>query len=94
MLCERCGRALRNGVWMPPTKAAIFDRVASAADIGVTTADLLRLPVFADRPVTSVAIKSHVWQLNEILQKLHYRVVSIDRRYVLVTLPEHREAAE
>ena len=94
MLCERCGRALRNGLWMPPTKAAIFDKVAAAADVGVTTADLMQLPVFADRRVTAVSVKSHIWQLNEILQERHCRVISIDRRYVLVMLPEHSEAAE
>jgi len=88
--CEACGQPLRmqrGGVFMSPLKAAIFDAIVAAGDIGVSTAELMRLDVWRDRkPVKPVTIRMHVLQTNDALCDSPWRIVALDRRYVLVKI--------
>jgi hypothetical protein len=98
-LCAACGQPLRTqrgGVFMSPLKAAIWDAIVVAGDVGLSTADLMRLPVWHRRKrVKPVTVRMHVLQINDVLAASPWRIVSIDRRYVIVKLGgDQREAAE
>jgi hypothetical protein len=85
-LCLSCGQELpetRCGARLTPLKIQIFDTVKRAAMTGVTTEDLFQI-VFADRDVSIQSLKSHIWQIDEAIAGHGYRIVSRDRRWVLM----------
>ena len=91
--CDSCGQPLRShrhGAFLPPLKAAILDAIETTRDFGVTSAELARLDEFRDRPLPAARnnIRVHIGQINELLAEYESdrRIVSIDRRYVLVRL--------
>jgi hypothetical protein len=92
-ICPACGAVrpeIRLGVRLPPLKARLFDLVKRAGTGGISTADL-RL-AFDDNRRSSVTIKSHIWQTNELLEDAGYRIQSIDRAYVLVKIGANARA--
>lgn len=89
-VCEACGQPLRTqrgGIFMSPLKAAIWDLIAASGDVGASVGDIMRLPVWHRRkPVKPVTIRMHVLQLNDALADTAFRIVSIDRRYVIARI--------
>lgn len=89
-LCEACGQPLRlqrGGIFMSPLKSAIWDCIAASGDHGASVADIMRLDVWRDRkPVKPVTARMHVHQINDALMTTQWRIVQIDRRYVLVRM--------
>jgi hypothetical protein len=70
---------IRLGVRMTPLKAAIFDRIKAAGDIGVTTTEIVS-DLYRDRsPVEATKVKAHVNQINDLLVATDWRIRS-DRR--------------
>jgi hypothetical protein len=94
--CRECGQELpetRLGARLSPLKTHIFDVVKRAAATGVTSEELFAI-VFADRgDITINTLKSHIWQINDALEDAGFRIVSRDRRWVLVAV-EIATAAE
>jgi hypothetical protein len=83
MTCPHCHRTERVGAPMSALKAAIFDRIRRAGDIGVTSEEI-RADVYGDRrPVSATTIKSHVWQINELLVDGDAHITSDRRRWFL-----------
>jgi hypothetical protein len=78
-LCPYCHQplfAVREGVRLTPLKAAIFDAVKASGEEGVTSYSIIST-VYERRPHPSVrAIKSHVFQINELLADAGYRIRS------------------
>lgn len=74
--CSECGQPLppyRLGVRLTPLKAAIFDAVKRRGESGdrIHAKELLHLL----REKSSVqGIKSHVWQINELLEDTAWRI--------------------
>ena len=94
-VCENCGQPLRLhrvGVWLPVVKAAIYDAIHAAGDIGVSVDELRQLDVWRDRKRPGFdGIKSHVQQLNEhYLADVGLRIIRDDRRLYVLT---HTRAA-
>ena len=90
--CSHCGQLIhdeRNGVRMTPLKANIYDMIKRAGDAGVSAFDILAT-VYQGRTVpTYTAIKSHVAQINDILEETDWKIVS-DRRNCNGTWPMWR----
>lgn len=77
--CPQCHQPFgttRLGVRFTPLKAEILDRIKAAGDLGVASEELLDL---WDSPVAKHTIKSHVWQINALLEETVYRIVSDGR---------------
>lgn len=96
-MCEMCGqplRAQRGGVFLTSIKAALWDAIVTSGDYGISVAELQRLDVWHDRPrVKAVTVRMHIIQLNDALANTPWRIVSLDRRYVLMQRPKVCEAA-
>jgi hypothetical protein len=74
---------MRLGVQMTPLKAAIFDRVKAAGDIGITTTEIVS-DLYRDRsPVKSATIRVHVGQINDLFAGTDWRIHSDRRRWFL-----------
>jgi hypothetical protein len=68
---------------MPALKAAIFTAVKASGDLGISSVELLA-EAYSDKPPPQrEAIKAHISQINELLEETRFRIVSIDRRWVL-----------
>src|SRR5262249_34591206 len=64
-VCPRCHQSvddIRLGVRLTPLKAALFDRIKAAGDIGISTTEIIQ-EVYRDRSlIKDTTIKSHVNQ--------------------------------
>jgi hypothetical protein len=85
-VCPRCHQSvddIRLGVRLTPLKAALFDRIKAAGDIGISTTEIIQ-EVYRDRsPIKETAIKSHVNQINDLLAGTEWRIRSDGRRWFL-----------
>lgn len=75
--CPHCHRPYtteRASVPLPPLKAAIFDAIKAAGEIGISSQDLIG-SVY-ETPRSLVTIKSHIHQLNDLLDGTGLRIVS------------------
>ena len=82
--CPHCGQPLpetRLGVRLTPHKARIFDAVKRARD-GILASDLADV-VCTDNQ-SRKALKSHIWQINDVIADEGYQIKSINRSYWLV----------
>jgi ATP/maltotriose-dependent transcriptional regulator MalT len=80
--CPRCHQPLRferAGVRLTERKAAILDAIKASGDVGLSSQEL----AYALR-VTKTCVKSHVWQLNAILEETDWHIVADGRRWCLV----------
>jgi hypothetical protein len=66
--CHQPIREMRLGVRLPPVKAAIVDAIKAAGDVGISSSEL---------PFRHV--KSHVCQINDILEETDFRIVASAR---------------
>jgi hypothetical protein len=75
MLCPHCGQALpetRLGVRLTPLKASIFDLVKRAGPDGILSSELqARIGT-----KTRASLKSHIWQINDAIGEVGYRIVN------------------
>jgi hypothetical protein len=73
----------RLGVRLPPLKAAIFDRIKAAGDLGIPSSEIVA-DLYSDRrPVRATTIKAHVAQINDQLVSTDWRIRSDRRRWFL-----------
>jgi hypothetical protein len=73
----------RLGVRLPPLKAAIFDRIKAAGDIGISSTQIITDLYFDRRPVGVTTIKAHISQLNDLFAGSDWRICSDRRRWFL-----------
>jgi hypothetical protein len=84
MTCPYCHATDRLGIRVPRLKAAILDHIRTAGAIGATSQEILASEVFRDRrPVGVATIKSHIWQLNDLLYGTDWRIRSDGGRWIL-----------
>jgi hypothetical protein len=74
-------RHARVGVFLTERKAAIFDVIKRAGDTGISSIEIIG--TLYERPVSPAAIKSHVWQINDLLETTAYIIRSDRRRWYL-----------
>lgn len=89
-VCEACGspkRLRRNGIYLTPLKATLYDAIERSRQHGRSTKELLQIDAWRDRKPSPRGLKSHIWQINDALEDTGARIVSIERRYVLVKVP-------
>lgn len=85
-VCQHCGQQIANerlGVTLTPLKAAIVDRIKRAGDIGVSSEGLVQDLYWDRKPIGKITIKSHVWQINELLAATDWVIASDRRRWFL-----------
>jgi hypothetical protein len=85
-VCQACGqpvRFVRCGIRLPAHKAAIFDMINRAGDLGISSEEITRELYGDRRPVSKYTIKAHVWQINEPLADTGYCIVSDRRNWFL-----------
>jgi hypothetical protein len=79
-LCPHCRRPMafeRCGIPLTPLKAAIFDAIKAAGDLGITSTEIIGGELYRDRRAASHhTIKSHVWQINELLEETNWIIRS------------------
>ncbi len=79
-ICPHCHlpmKEMRFGVVLPPLKAALFDAVKAAGDVGVSTTELITtMTEHAGRSLDAQTIKAHVFQINELLAGTDYQIRS------------------
>jgi DNA-binding CsgD family transcriptional regulator len=67
--CHQPIRGLRLGVYMSPRRAEIFDLIRSAGEAGISCASV------AERlGITHNTVRSHVMQINDMLEETGYRI--------------------
>src|SRR5262245_52069463 len=91
--CAVCRQPIgmeRAGVRLTPLKAGIFDAIKRAGDLGVTSTEIVRSPLYRDRrpyrgrrEFGDEGIKAHVWQINDLLENTPFVIVSDRRRWFL-----------
>jgi hypothetical protein len=100
-LCPHCRQPMKHercGVPLSPLKAAIFDVIKQAGDVGVTSTEILDGEVYRERRETTTAtIKTHVRQINELLEDTPWiigneRVTNRERRWCLQRRKARRAA--
>jgi hypothetical protein len=84
--CSQCGQPLtfeRAGVRLTPLKAAIFDLIQAAGEIGVSSQEILQ-QAFRERHVAGADIvKMHVHQINDLLEATDFIIRSDRRKWTL-----------
>jgi hypothetical protein len=88
-ICESCGQSLpffRIGVRLTPLKARIFDLIEQAGPAGIDGDDLFAI-AFAGRNAARSTLKEHVWQINNVIEDIGYRIVGRGGVYRLTELP-------
>src|SRR5262245_49406480 len=92
LYCPHCGQAMRarrGGGFLPPIKTVLFDTIKARGGYGASTNELVaQLAETLRHRVKPVTVRVHIGQLNLILTATRWRIASIDRRYVLVQVPE------
>jgi hypothetical protein len=68
---------------MPPRKAALFRAIKASGDIGASSVELLNAVYDDGHRPRSETVKVHVGQINSLLEETDFRIVSIDRRWIL-----------
>jgi hypothetical protein len=84
LCCPQCHQPIaieRLGVRLTPLKAAIFDRIKRAGDLGVSSTELVG--ELYDNRVTGNTIKAHVWQINQVLAETTHVIRSDGRVWFL-----------
>jgi hypothetical protein len=84
LCCPQCHQPIaieRLGVRLTPLKAAIFDRIRRAGDVGVSSTELVG--ELYDNRVTGNTIKAHVWQINQVLAETAHVIRSDGRVWFL-----------
>jgi hypothetical protein len=75
--CPHCGQRMlmRHGEHLPPKCADIFDMIEHAGERGVAP-QVLRDVFFANRPhkAAYTGLKTHIWQINELLASTDLRI--------------------
>jgi hypothetical protein len=80
--CPTCGQSvtrLRLGVKLTPLKLAIFDLVKAAGDEGISSQAIIHELYGNRRDVLLTCVKSHAFQINELLSGTEW-VLTSDRR--------------
>jgi len=84
--CPTCGASwqppLDNGVQLTPIKSKIYDKVKRAGKSGIAMSDLIG-SVYGDEHVTTQAMRSHIWQINERLEEVGTAIRARHGAYVL-----------
>jgi hypothetical protein len=83
--CPTCGTPahVRVGIRLPARKAAIFDAIKAAGEIGVSSRELVTAVYCGGEARRQSVIKSHVWQINSVLEETDFRIVSDGKRWLL-----------
>jgi len=89
--CKTCGQTLpemRAGVRLTPLKARLFDAVQRSGGAGIPTESLLARVYDGHgvKPARWESIKSHVHQINELLEDAGLRIASSRGRHPCWTL--------
>lgn len=105
-VCPKCGRPLqpkRFGISLTPLKASIVDMVQHGGEDGFPVDEIFKT-LFRDRDVSRETLKTHVWQINELLADEGYKIVVVrdhactkdfrysNDRYRLIRIPVRRVA--
>jgi hypothetical protein len=79
---------MRAGVKLSPLKARLFDAVKRSGGAGIEVQRLLAIVYdgHGTRPAHWESIKSHIYQINELLEDAGLRIVSSRGRYPSWTL--------
>jgi|SRR5215831_10973562 len=86
--CPSCNQPIGNmraGVRLPPLKAAIFDAIHAAGEIGISSRELIDT-VYADRrrkPCCLTTMRMHVLQINDLLVETDTRIKPIQSRWII-----------
>jgi hypothetical protein len=95
--CPHCHQPIRRerfGAYFPPRKWAIIDAVAAAEDLGISCQELSLL---WDPPVSRGTIKSHICQINDLLEGTDWYIRSesgvADRRLYFMRRRSRRAVA-
>lgn len=67
---------LRGGVKLPPVKLRIFDAIKLGGDVGLTSREVIQIAYEGKTKPYVETIKSHVCQMNEMLDGTGLRIVS------------------
>jgi hypothetical protein len=67
-VCRRPSQQFRFGVHWPLIKATILDVLAARGEIGASTEEIISKVYAGRRKPRRSAIKSHVWQINDLLE--------------------------
>jgi hypothetical protein len=84
LCCPQCHQPIaieRLGVRLTPLKAAIFDRIKRAGDLGVSSTELVG--ELYDNRVATNTVKAHVWQINQVLAETSFVIRSDGRVWFL-----------
>jgi tyrosine-protein phosphatase YwqE len=82
--CPHCGQPIaevRDGVRLPPLKAAIYDAIKRAGDEGVSSLAIVSTVYQGRREPHTSSIKSHITQINDALEETDMQIVSDRRGY-------------
>ena len=82
MICPTCKQPVhdvRLGVRMTPTKVRLFDLVRMAGEEGCT-AERINEKIW-DGKSTPTNVKSHVYQINEMIEETEYKIIPTKPRY-------------
>ena len=86
-LCPHCRQPIKHervGIPLTQLKAGIFDAIKNAGDYGITSKEIVRGELYRDRSSVDVlTIKSHVSQINDLLEESGFIIVSDRRRWFL-----------
>lgn len=88
-VCPTCGQfvLIRRGVKLQHRKTELFDLIDKYTDSadGISL-DRLAYLLYPDipRPRARERVKSHIYQLNDVLEETPYRIFNRDGRYILV----------
>jgi hypothetical protein len=91
--CPHCGQRIaevRDGVRLPPLKAAIYDTVKRAGDEGVSSLAIISTVYQGRVAPHPYSIKSHISQINDALEETDLRIVSDRRTWRLQAKPKQR----
>ena len=99
MICPACGQStkdVRYGVALSPVKARIFDAVKMANEIGVTSYEVIGLVYEGRKKPKLHTIKSHIFQINEMLANTNFRIISVqdDKKHWFWVLTKRRETGK
>lgn len=87
-------RETRVGIWLPAVRAAIFDAIKAAGDIGISSQEIIAV---VGRPRAVNTVRVHVFLINDALEETNWRIGSdgagANRRWFLVKRRRLRVAA-
>lgn len=85
-VCPHCHQPIaheRLGVSLTPLKARILDRIKRAGDLGISSEAVVHDLYFDRKPVSTLTVKAHVWQINSELEATDWVIASDRRRWFL-----------